>query len=166
MPLLWRSLIPHPWETQVFHKTRNKRREKERKRRKEARERKGNAQLTISQIGNCDFTNPTTPCIQPASGSGSSKNLGWALNIFNQVFLSYLFPLSYLYLPLPSIPPLLFVELHKPHNKIFIPCSAFPSPSPVLLYLSPSPVLTFFIDHYGFKWQHSTQAWRQAYHLL
>lgn len=37
----------------------------------------------LGNTGNCDFTNPTTPCLQPASGSGSGKNLGWALNIFN-----------------------------------------------------------------------------------
>eukprot|EP01111_Echinosteliopsis_oligospora_P002394 TRINITY_DN1353_c0_g1_i2.p1 TRINITY_DN1353_c0_g1~~TRINITY_DN1353_c0_g1_i2.p1 ORF type:complete len:337 (+),score=96.32 TRINITY_DN1353_c0_g1_i2:47-1012(+) len=34
--------------------------------------------------GSCDFTDPNTPCIQPASGSGSAKTLGWALSIFNQ----------------------------------------------------------------------------------
>jgi len=38
----------------------------------------------LGSSGSCDFTNPNTPCIQPASGSGSGKTLGWALNIFNQ----------------------------------------------------------------------------------
>jgi len=38
----------------------------------------------LGTTGSCDFSNPNTPCIQPASGSGGSKNLGWALNIFNQ----------------------------------------------------------------------------------
>jgi hypothetical protein len=37
----------------------------------------------LGSSSNCDFTNPTTPCLQPASGSGSGKNLGWALDIFN-----------------------------------------------------------------------------------
>lgn len=37
----------------------------------------------LGNTASCDFTNLNTPCIQPASGSGSSKNLGWALNIFN-----------------------------------------------------------------------------------
>jgi len=34
--------------------------------------------------GSCDFTNPNTPCVRPAAGSGGSKNLAWALGIFNQ----------------------------------------------------------------------------------
>lgn len=37
----------------------------------------------------CDFTNPNTPCIQPAAGSGDGKTLGWALNIFSQVQLAF-----------------------------------------------------------------------------
>ncbi len=44
----------------------------------------------LGATSSCDFTNPTTPCIQPATGSGSGKNLGWALNIFNQVKTSIL----------------------------------------------------------------------------
>lgn len=32
----------------------------------------------------CDFTSPTTPCIIPATGSGESKNLGWALKAINE----------------------------------------------------------------------------------
>jgi len=36
----------------------------------------------LGNSGNCDFTNPNTPCIAPAAGSGS-KTLGWALSVFN-----------------------------------------------------------------------------------
>eukprot|EP01120_Amphizonella_sp_Union-15-10_P015036 TRINITY_DN7584_c0_g3_i1.p1 TRINITY_DN7584_c0_g3~~TRINITY_DN7584_c0_g3_i1.p1 ORF type:complete len:328 (+),score=51.68 TRINITY_DN7584_c0_g3_i1:38-985(+) len=34
--------------------------------------------------GTCDFTDLNTRCLVPATGSGSGKNLQWALNIFNQ----------------------------------------------------------------------------------
>jgi len=36
----------------------------------------------LANSASCDFTNPTTPCLAPATGSGDGKNLGWALNIF------------------------------------------------------------------------------------